>query len=218
MSLQFPCPSCGKELRAPDAAAGKVGKCKACGASAVVPSRSGAAPESALAALADPSSPKSTKPIPPATERQKEYARDLDVTFPDDINIRDMSTLIDAAKEKEDAERRGELDRLSDKESAAYARIRDEILEEIDADDCRLSTATIEQIIEALEEREIAAILLAGPSDPAGREPVQCTVSFTSDLSEEAVAARLLESCCAMMKRTHPAVARLLEDVIHGSV
>lgn len=37
MSIQFSCPACGVQIRAPDAASGRSGKCKKCGASITVP-------------------------------------------------------------------------------------------------------------------------------------------------------------------------------------
>lgn len=43
---------------------------------------------------------KKTRTLPPATEKQKAFARDLGIEFSQEINIEEMSNLLDAAIEK----------------------------------------------------------------------------------------------------------------------
>jgi len=213
MSIEFPCPSCGTRLTAPDKAAGKFGKCKKCGASAVVPSlqRNSDQPTDTPTTDTEPGKPK--KRIPPATERQKEYARDLGIMFPANINIREMSALIDAASDKADEERWRKIEDLSDKESAAYAHVRQEVLNEVDTEDCRLSKATPTQMIDALEERGTPAILVANPAGNA--EAGETSICYTSHFDEKELAAALLQTVLLVTRKTHPEVAQALEKFLH---
>lgn len=96
----------------------------------------------------------------PATERQKEYAVALGVVFQPDITRRELSKLIDAAIEKREDERFKRLDALESRERQAKAQLREEILAELDSDDCRLSRATAQQMVDELARRDLGAVLV----------------------------------------------------------
>ncbi len=102
---------------------------------------------------------------PLATERQKEYARQLGIEFSDQITLAEMSKLIDAAVNRQTEQRYEELGELERREGNAWESMRVEVLAEIDAEDCRLSKAEPEQIVAALAERGLAAILFTFPTD-----------------------------------------------------
>lgn len=94
MSISVFCESCKSSFKARDQDAGKRGKCPRCGAPIAVPH----APEPP--ALPVPAVPIEVPPQPasvpadPATERQKEYATSLGISFPLNIDKGTMSTLI----------------------------------------------------------------------------------------------------------------------------
>jgi hypothetical protein len=49
------------------------------------------------------------------------------------------------------------------RESATYAKVRQEVLADIDAEDCRVSVATPDQMVNAIGDRGLAAILITIP-------------------------------------------------------
>lgn len=105
-------------------------------------------------------------PAPPATEKQRAYAQKLGIPFEDDVDRRTISELIDAALAKQDDERYRRLDELQDRESEARAKLREEIIAELDGDDPRLSLATPAQIVESLGCRDVGAVLITfNPDD-----------------------------------------------------
>ena len=65
MAIAFTCPSCGKSLQLPDHAAGKTGKCKACGARVAIPAD--VAVEADSYAVIEPEPPRPADP-PPAPD------------------------------------------------------------------------------------------------------------------------------------------------------
>ena len=104
------------------------------------------------------------KSAPPATDRQKEYAQSLGIEFNEGIDRKTISKMIDAAVQKQDDERFQRLDELQDRENEAYLKLREEIENELNEEDPRLSKATEKQMMEALGERGTAGILLTfGP-------------------------------------------------------
>ena len=104
--------------------AGKRAKCPKCGELIQIPKRGKKAP---------------------AAERQKEYARQLGIEFDEDIDRREIRSLIDAAINKQDGEHYKRLEELLNKESAAYRELREKILAEIE--EGLLSKATAAQRI-----------------------------------------------------------------------
>ncbi|MEX2091133.1 MAG: hypothetical protein WD971_00575 [Pirellulales bacterium] len=140
------CKSCGVNLKAPEQLAGKTAKCPKCGSPVHVPD-------------APPLRANNAR-IPPATERQKEYASELGIEFPPDIDRRAISKLIDAAVEKRDDERFERLMELGDRESEAWRQMREAVLKEIDEEDCRLSVARPQQMVDDLANRNLGAILV----------------------------------------------------------
>ena len=90
---------------------------------------------------------KPKKVAPLATERQREYARELGIDFPENISRREISDLIDQAVAKRDEERFRRLDELERREAAI-------------ADSLSLAHASTSQMIEALENRGTLAILI----------------------------------------------------------
>lgn len=85
------------------------------------------------------------------------YATELGISFPPDINRRDISKLIDAAIEKRDDERFRRLMELGNRESQAWREMREAVLKEIDEEDCRLSVARPQQMVDELANRNLAA-------------------------------------------------------------
>lgn len=184
MPIHVECPSCRAALKVKDEFAGRKGKCPKCGKTVEIPNRTpapaGAAPEA--------KSSEQKAPVPPATERQKEYAVELGLTFDDNINRREISKLIDHAVRNRDDERFKKLDDLQDRESEAYREIREELAREMDKDDPRVSRATPDEIMTALGDRGLGAILITFDPDKLddnleGRGKAE--VSFTEDWMTE---------------------------------
>ena len=143
---------------------------------------------------------------PLATERQKEYARHLGVEFSEEITLAEMSKLIDEAVIRQTEQRYEELGELQQRESETWQRMRAEVLAEIDAEDCRLSRAEPSQIVEALSERGLAAILFTFPSDVAydiGEEgkTIEFAASFSDEMSLEDVEKFVKDYALSIWKR-----------------
>jgi len=189
-TIQITCSGCNTVLKAKPEWAGKQAKCAKCGATIEIP------------ALVQS---KVQVDAPPATDRQKEYAKSLGIDFPDKINRRDISKLIDDAVAKSDDERFERLDELGRREGQAWEEMRQEVLAEIDAEDCRLSKATKSQIIEALSERGLAAILITIPWDDIvdfhDLTGVKVEISFSDDMTQEDVEATIITYATEIMKR-----------------
>lgn len=151
MPIPITCNNCNAKISAKDTLAGKRVKCPKCDSVLQIP----------LATKANaPSDETPAKPIPAATERQKEYARALGLEFPADVNVKEISKMIDAAVEKRDDERFRKLDELNARETAAWEKMRQEVLAEIDEDACRLSQATPQQMVDELAGRGRGAVLI----------------------------------------------------------
>jgi len=171
MPIDLKC-SCGAHLRAKDHHAGKLFKCPKCGAPIQVPRVQIPSPSDAIPD--DPSTnPASAEPPPnqpeaapeptpaqPPTERQKEYARSLGIKFADDVDRATLSKRIGAAKQQQEDDRYKRLDELQNRESEAWEKMRQEVIEELDGEDLRLSKADVDDIAAALTDRETAAILI----------------------------------------------------------
>jgi hypothetical protein len=153
---------------------------------------------------------------PLATERQKEYARQLDIEFSDQITLAEMSRLIDEAVIRQTEQRYEELGELERREGNAWERMRVEVLAEIDAEDCRLSKAEPEQIVEALSERGLAAILFTFPTDAIFNlgEPginIEFSTSFNDDMSLGNVENFIKEYALFIWKRDGMDFAAMME-------
>lgn len=129
MSISVTCQSCETTFDAADDSAGAPAHCPKCGSATVVLNQS------------------SKKGIPLATERQKEYARELGIDFPENINRREISNLIDETVAKSEEERYRRLDELERREAAF-------------AESVSVAHASTSQMIEALENRGALAVLI----------------------------------------------------------
>jgi len=187
-TMNLICGSCGKKLKAKDELAGKTAKCPKCGNAIEIPR---AAPN--------------TK-IPPATERQKDYATSLGIDFPSDIDRKEISQLIDTAVQQRDERRFKQLSELSDRESEAWRAMREEVLAEIDEEDCRLSKAQQDQMVEELANRNRGAILISFALDDVvdfeDLTGVRFELSFSEDLDESEMHSVLMWMGAAMLRRS----------------
>lgn len=104
--------------------------------------------------------------VPPATERQKDYARSLGIDFSEDIDRREISDLIAAAQDQ----RLDNLAKVEEREGKVYEKLRKEIEAEIYRDDKPLSTASPGDMATALENRGFAAIVLTFDPRDIGRQ------------------------------------------------
>jgi len=193
----FACPCCKASLRAKPKLAGRKLSCPKCKADIVVP-------DPPVEATSETAATTKTGP-PPATEKQKAYATTLGVVFPDDIDIRAMSKLIDDAQLRQDDERFERLNQLQEAESQVREELRAEVLAECDEEDPRLSHATPEQIMEAMGSRDIGAIMITfeygvlnGVDDLTGEKFAICS---TDDLEDEDLKTILSWLGAAMMRR-----------------
>jgi hypothetical protein len=148
--IDVTCASCGSGLKAKEKLSGMTVACPKCKQPVAIPVIP--APEKAAS-------------IPPATERQKEYARTLGIDFAPDIDRRAMSELIDAAVMKRDDERYRRMDELQDRENAVRQQLREEIIAELDEEVPRLTKATPKQMVDEFPNRGKAAILITFDSD-----------------------------------------------------
>jgi hypothetical protein len=196
MKYEFPCPSCNALLRAKPDLAGSIVACPKCSAQLAVPAPPAASDGKAA----------EEKKVRPATDKQKAYARELGLSFDDDIDRRAISKLIDGALGKEELERYDRLNALQDKENELRAQFRAEIMAECDADDPRMSVATKDQILEGLNRRQIGAILvtfeygvLGGVEDLTGEK---FSLSTTDDIDEGDIKTILASLGVAMMRRS----------------
>jgi hypothetical protein len=183
--MKLKCSNRGARLQAKAEVAGKTAKCPTCGESIEIP----VAP-----------APSQKKPVPLATERQKEYATELGIDFPPEISRRELSALIDDAVQKQDEEGYERLEELGKRESEAWQQMREAVLKEIDEEDCRLSAAQPQQIVDELGNRNLGAILIWFDIDDIDRliksaEGVNFTVSFADIMSETEMRAALNTIC-----------------------
>jgi len=126
LPMRITCSACNAVLKAKPELAGKHTKCPKCGAAIEIP-------------VLTPQEPRRNPPL--ATQRQKEYAQRLGVAFPPNVTRAEISKLIDEAVTKRDDERFERLDDLSRRKIQAYEQMRQQVLAEVDAEDCRLSKA-----------------------------------------------------------------------------
>jgi len=188
--IQITCSACKAVLNAKAELAGKRAKCPKCGASVEIPT---------------PSAPEPEKRVRLATERQKEYARSLGIVFREDISRTEISRQIDEAVTKRDDERFARLHELSRRESEARKQMREEVLAELDEEDCRLSRAEPSQMIEALSERGLAAVLITMPWDEIegfdNLENVSAQMSCSDGMTEDDMQSVIMTYGFLFMKR-----------------
>ncbi|WP_436717215.1 hypothetical protein U8335_09500 [Roseiconus lacunae] len=193
---EFRCQSCDASLRANPKLAGRTLACPKCETEIVVPSPIQASTAGTKAIKKGP---------PPATDKQKAYATQLGIEYPDDIDIRAMSQLIDEAQLRQEDERYERLDELQKKESDVREQLRAEILSECDEEDARLSVATKEQMLDELDERDIGAILITLDygelTDLEDLSGVKLAISNTDNLEADDVKAVLTWLGMAMLRR-----------------
>jgi hypothetical protein len=174
------CSGCQTKLKVDDTFAGKRGKCPKCGALLEI-------------STVPASEAKSNTEL--ATERQKEYANSLGIEFSPNISKKQMSQLIDTAVHRSDEERFKKLEELSNHESKAWQEMREQVLAEIDEDDCRLSKATPDQIVEELGNRDLGAILISFKRNDIDFENLtgaKFDVSFSDNLTDAEMRALLV--------------------------
>ncbi len=179
MSIQIKCESCGASLNVEEKHIGKRGRCPKCGSVFTV----------TTVATEEPARAKGS--APPATERQKEYARSLGIEFDESIDRGSISELISKAVDKRDEEALEQTRQLQNVESEAYDRLRKEVLAEVDQEDPRVSVATPSAMIDALGERGLAGILITFKGEEVddlldGEGTIKASVSFTDDYLDEA--------------------------------
>jgi len=188
--IQFICVACNAVLKAKPEMVGKSGTCPECGSPLAVP---------------PPDKPPSKSPGPPATERQKEYARALGIEFADNVTRREISELLDRAVAAQVEERYQRLDELSHRESEAWQKMREEVLAEIDAEDCRLSKAEPSKIVETLSDRGFASILITIPWDDIedfhDLRGVTGQIEFCDDMTQDDMEAVIRSYAYDIMKR-----------------
>jgi hypothetical protein len=166
MPIAMICQSCQAKFDAADDAIGKPAPCPKCGSATTVPR-----PQSAK------------KGIPLATPAQREYALSLGIDFPENINRRDISNLIDEELAKLDRERIDRLNELERREAAI-------------AESGGLAHATPDQMIDALANRGVTAILITlespnGVVDFSNLDGIQVSISFTGDMTRQEMAAAI---------------------------
>ena len=153
MSITTVCPSCAAKFRAPDEAAGKTAPCPKCRSPLTVP-----VPKQPL-----------------ATPKQKDYARELGIEFPDNIDRKAISNLIDDAVAKRDEVRFQRLDELEQREATA-------------ADGLRLADATAGEIVKALEARGLSAVIISMRRDDIEDfdqlKGIGVNISFTDNMTQ----------------------------------
>ncbi len=154
------CSGCQTKLKVGDTLAGKRGKCPKCGAILEIPTAHAVETDSNTEL---------------ATEHQKEYAKALGIEFPPNISKKQISQLIGEAVQHKDEERFEKLEELSNRESKAWQEMREQVLAEIDEEDCRLSKAKPEQIVEELGSRDLGAVLILFERDEADFENIKGT-------------------------------------------
>ena len=187
--IRTTCNCCQAQLKARPDLVGKTVHCPKCGSSITVPNPTGKSSE-------DPPTTKlasvKKSDIPPATEKQKGYARKLGIMFPEDVDRKTISSLIDQALATQDEARYQRLDELQDRESKVREELKQEVIAELDANDPRLSIATSDQMVEALQDRAMGVILVTfdpdvDPSDLTG-------VSFNINYSDETIDMEMVKS------------------------
>lgn len=168
------CPTCHKSFHISAAYAGKQGRCSACGTKISIP-----------AGTATVRPPEQEGGSPPATDRQKEFARELGIDVPANVTRREISKLIDAAVEARDMKRYDELDELSNRESEAYQRVREEVIEELRDEGRLLADDPESQLLEHFSNNGLAAVVITFDEGAEFPGEVEFSMSRTDGLSSD---------------------------------
>ncbi len=169
------CPQCGVLLKVKERMLGHHARCPSCRSRITVP-ETGLDPNSVDLATVQTTELQTadttelrkltrrtaTGRVPPATDRQKEFARSLNCQFADDISFGEIADLIDAALLKKRERDTAERDAFLTMQARAYDVIRRELLEEL-ADDPQVSTASPRQMVDALGQRQLTSVLITLP-------------------------------------------------------
>jgi predicted Zn finger-like uncharacterized protein len=147
MRIAVSCPQCDAKLKVEERLIGKSVKCPKC------------SHRFTIAAPVAPA-PTETPKVPPATDRQKEYARELGIAFDDSIDRRQISHLIDDAVKRRDEERNTRVLAMEEREKDAWVKMREEVLEELLEDHTLLTEASPNEMIEELTDRGVTAVLI----------------------------------------------------------
>jgi predicted RNA-binding Zn-ribbon protein involved in translation (DUF1610 family) len=189
--MKVVCGSCGTHLKANDELAGKTAKCPKCG--------------NPIEIQVDRPRGERVR-ISPATDRQKDYAVSLGIEFSPDVNRKDISKLIDAVVQKEDDERFDRLEELSRRENKAWQEMREEVLAEIDEEDCRLSVASPKQMVNEFSNRNRGAILISFDRDEVSDfgqlANVNFEISFSDDIAESEMRSVLMSLGYQLFKQS----------------
>jgi hypothetical protein len=202
MSIAVTCSSCRASFHVKSQFAGKSGQCPKCGAVIHVPIDlvlDTEQPKSVNSTKAEKQTPTAKKSgAPPATERQKDYARSLDIDFPEDIDRREISKLIEAAQDQ----RQDNVAKVEQREGKVYQELRKEIEAEIYGDDKPLSKATPGEMATALENQGFAVIILTFNPEDIGKEDAKASIAYgDGNMSEEDMRETLMRLGNAVMAR-----------------
>jgi predicted Zn finger-like uncharacterized protein len=207
MSIEGNCPACEATFKVEDKFAGRRAKCAKCSTVFVIPT---------FLEKMQPPIPEPPQTGPLATERQKEYARSLGVSFDEGIDRRTISKLIDSAVQAQQDERQRELDELQSREGEAYLKLREEIENELDEDNPRVSNATAQQMADALGEAGTAAILLTFDPDVLDEEGAilgNVSVCWSECLLEHDDAMSVLKQMGSkLLIDDNPALRKMLQE------
>jgi DNA-directed RNA polymerase subunit M/transcription elongation factor TFIIS len=208
MSITVSCPSCGSSLHVKSKFAGKSGECPKCRAKIRIPMDSAEAVESKP--VQPIPKPVKKSDVPPATDRQKEYARTLGIDFPDDIDRREISKLIDAAQDQ----RLDDLAKVEEREGNVYEKLRKEIAAEMYRDDTPVSKATPNDMVNALEAQGFAAIILTLNPRDVGNENATASIVFgDGNMTEEDMRETLMRLGNAVLNQELNKMARRMEEL-----
>lgn len=213
MSITVSCPSCGSALHVKSKFAGKSGECPKCRTKIRIPMDF---PEAVEPKAAEPKpvqpipKPAKKSDVPPATDRQKEYARSLGIDFPDDIDRREISKLIDAAQDQ----RLDDLAKVEEREGKVYEKLRKEIAAEMYRDDKPVSKATPNDMVNALEAQGFAAIILTLNPRDVGNENAKASITFgDGNMTEEDMRETLMRLGNAVLNQEFNKMARRVEEL-----
>ncbi len=215
MSIAVTCSSCGSSFHVKSEFAGRSGQCPKCWAVIHVPIDfpETAAPEPKAVNLkhAQPiPKPAKKSNVPAATDRQKEFARSLGIDFPDDIDRREISKLIEAAQDQ----RLDNLAKVEEREGKVYEQLRKEIEAEIYRDDKPLSKASPGDMATALENRGFAAIILTFNPNDIGKDNATASIAYgDGNMSEEDMRETLMRLGNSVLNQEFDKMARRVEKL-----
>lgn len=181
---------------------GKTGKCTKCGVPVLVEEKSSKHDESQSGDPARSAAPQDTFLEP--TAKQLNFASNLGIDYPKDITRPVLSALIDEAIQRQRDEDERRTRQLMDRENEAYEEIRKRVLTDLDENDPRLSVATPKQIVDCLENRGIAAIIVSFSMDKvysySELDGTPCTISIPDGMTHRELATILMGAVLGITK------------------